>query len=412
MENEITFDTDITKITVSDKTIYENITRVYGESFIMNIKPFLNFVAEWISRNSEALGSKNIGKRISFFDTDEARLFDIFHVDKAFIREVIKHSTHIQKTWAISVKPLNVLMYVLIFYYYDQDKKFQNLGITNIEPYKIANILLCARFFSSLIIRQFKYEPDDAIMFYTMENLSAKFTITKVNSLYELVQYLADSNIENWIESGKIKSRTDKDLDSYMRKLNTRISSSLVNISKEFYENHKKDKKIINESNTIEYEDGKTDLNVTTNVSNDLAIITRKIFTNLQIDSSIDIKMLRLACKKANVPYSSMYKVLQEIQKNEEDKMFQLIENILAYFLVSEKMSIDQIHSFKFFEVCIKAYRVSNTKDPYILKIKEVLNDLLMKYSDLYAKSNRANTKANLRSALYLYLIFVIARLS
>lgn len=405
------FDTDINHIVLGNDIIYKNLTRVYGDSFINNLDQYLMFVSEWISRNAIALGTKNIGKRISFYDTDESKIFEIFQVDKNYIKELVKRSNYIQKNWAISIRPLNILMYTLVFFYYDVREELKKIN-PNIEPYRIANVMLSARFFSSLIIRQFKYEPDDAIMAYTLENLSNKFIIKKMNSLYEMIQYLADTNIDSWIESDKANSRDDKDLDAYMRKLNTRISSNLVNISREFYENHKNDKRVLTESNTVEFEDGKTDIAITTNVSNELAMIQKKVIQNLYLDSQVNVKMLRVACKNTGVSYKSMYNVVFEIQKNQDDLMETIMNNILAYFIVSERKSSSQIHSYTFFECCIRAYRVSNSKDEYILEIKRCLNDLLTKYSELYAKSNRLNTKSDLRSTMYIYLVFLITKLA
>lgn len=401
------------EIIVSDSTIYDNFVKKYGEIMLKNADIFLKFVHDWINRNISSLGSKNIGERLTFYPADEKALFEMFGIDKTYIKALTNKSTYVESKWRISVEGINVLMYVLIFFYYDKRHVFEKIDFfKNIEVYKVANFLLSARFFSSIIIRQFPFVPDQSIMFYTLENLSNKYTITKMNSLYEMIEYIARTNFETWIETGKIKSRSDQDLDAYMRKMNTRISSTMVNISEEFYKNHKEEKRIVEESNTMEFDDGKVEMVNTTNISNIISTTTSKILENLYMDSTVDVKFVRIASNKTGTPYNSLLKTIQEIQRDRNENVEIIIKNILSYFLVTEKKSPLLINSATFFEVMIKSYRIANTNDTYILSIKESLNTLLEKYNEVYRSSNRKNTRSNLRAALYLYLILYITKLN
>lgn len=401
------------EIVVSDRTIFDNFTKKYGEAMLKNVDLFIKFTYEWVNRNIQALGSKNLGERIAFYPADENALFEMFGIDKAYVRALADLSTYIDKKWKISMEKINILMYVLIFFYYDNQELFAKSEVyKDIQPYKIANFLLSARFFSSIIIRQFRYVPDPAIMFYTLENLSNKFTITKMNSLYEMIQYMADTNIATWTENGRIKLRTDQILDNYMRKLNTRISSTLVNISRVFYENYEKDKKIVTEANTMVNDEGKTIMVNTSNISNIISSNASKIINNLYLDANVNTKYVRIASNKTSCPYSSLHNVIQEIQRKRDSDVEIIIRNTLSYFLVTEQQDPRLINSAKFFEVCIKAYKVANTNNDYIIKIKSALNGLLTKYSDVYKTSNRKNTKANFRAGLFLYLILYITNLN
>ena len=401
------------EIVVSEKTVYENFVKKYGDNLLKNVDLFIKFVYEWVNRNVQSLGSKNLGERISFFPADEQALFDMFGVDRAYVRALVDLSTYIDKKWQISISRINVLMYILIFFYYDKRELFEKSTIyKGVEPYKIANFLLSARFFSSIVIRQFPYVPDPAIMFYTMENLSAKYTITKMNSIYEMIQYMAETNINTWIQNGRIKSRRDEDLDNYMRKLNTRISSTIVNISRKFYENHQNEKKIVDESNTMVNDEGKTVMTNATNISNIISSTTNKIIENLYLDTDVNSKFIRIAANKTNCTYSTLYKCIQEMQRARDNDIEIIIRNTLQYFLVTEKQDPILINSAKFFEVCIKSYRVANTNNEYVINIKKSLNDLLERYSEVYRISNRKNTKSNFRAGLYLYLILYITKLN
>ena len=401
------------EIIVSDNTIFDNFIRKYGESLLKNIDLYLKYVHDWINRNISVLGSKHLGERINFYPYDEKALFDIFGIDKLYIKALTNKSTYVEKNWTISIEPINVLMYIMIFFYYDKQDFFKKLDyLKNIQPYKIANFLLSARFFSTIIIRQFKYVPDQAIMFYTLETLTNKYIISKMNSLYEMIEYIASTNIEAWEGNGKINSRSDVDLDSYMRKMNTRISSSIINIAEEFYKNHKDNKKIYTETNTLVNDEGKTEMVNTTNISNTVSQVTNRIISNLYMDSNVDTKFVRIASNKTGSSYTSLLKTIQEIQRDRDIDVEVIIKNIISYFLVTEKQPATMINSATFFEIMITSYKVANTNNQYILEIKRGLNDLLEKYNDLYRATNRKNTKSNLRSGLYLYIILYITKLN
>lgn len=397
------------EISVSDSTIYDNVTRIYGDSFIENCEKFIMFCNTWANRNSTILGQKNLGKKVTFYDTDEADLMNTFDIDKKIITNIVNKSLHIDKKWLVSCKPLNVVQYILIFFYYDNRDKFKTLSI---NPYELANFMLAARFFSTIQRRQFKYEPDENTMQYTLDNLSNKFIITKLNTIYEIIEYIARTNMESFVKDKEnVNNRADNILDNYMRKLNTRISSSLVNISREFYKNHEEQKKIYTESSFIEFEDGKKDINAQTNISNNIATVYNRIVSNWNVDSAVNVEILRTCCNKTKTSYSTMYRVIEKISQEKDEYVNKIFKSIINYYLVTVLARPDQFKSFHFFNTLISAYRISNSKNEYIIAIKEDLNTLLNKYSKIYFETNRPTTKANFRFCLYLYIIRIFNKL-
>lgn len=397
------------EIAVSDSTIYDNVTRIYGDSFIENCENFIMFCNVWANKNSTILGQKNLGKKVTFYDTDESALMDTFGIDKKVITGIVNKSLHIDKKWLVSCKPLNVVQYILIFFYYDNRNKFKNMSL---QPYELANFMLAARFFSTIQRRQFKYEPDENTMQYTLDNLSNKFIITKLNTIYEIIEYIAKTNFESFLnDKSQVNSRADNILDNYMRKLNTRISSSLVNISREFYKNHEEQKKIYTESSFVEFEEGKKDINAQTNISNNIATALNRVISNWNVDSSVNVEILRVCCTKTKTSYPTMYKVIEKMSDEKDELITRIFKNIINYYLVTILARPDQFKSFHFFNTLISAYRISNSKNEYVIAIKEDLNALLNKYSKLYFQTGRASTKANFRYCLYLYLIRIFNKL-
>ena len=56
----------------------------------------------------------------------------------------------------------------------------------------------------------------------------------------------------------------------------------------------------------------------------------------------------------------------------------------------------------------VTAYTVSNTNDDFIIKMKDILDTLMKRYSDLYLQTNRAATQSNMRAAIYRYFVYII----
>ena len=387
-------------------SVYNQMLKSFQDKFISNYNKIYDYIVDFISKNGEALGSRNPGKYVFFTKADYNNFLDAVGCSEADVKAIINASPHIQKTWKIATNPLNMVMCVLVFFYYSLRDNYKNMQY---PPHKFVNLMFALRFYSSLQQRQFKYEVNEEVMEYTIENLSKKYNLTKVNSMFELISYYADSNIITWQDAKKMDQTTDKVLVDYMNKLNVRLSSFIKNVAKEYYKNHEDSKRIMEENQEIEYDEGKSQLKVQTNISTDISLVSRAVLQGFRTNP-VDVNLLNIACKHTRASFTEMHAIMNTMKLSDDQNLEELIVNMLSYYLISEKMPVSAIKNEEFLKKMVIAYGVSHTNDQYIIKIKEILDLLMEKHSEFYTKTNRASTKVEMRAATYRYFVYIIMK--
>lgn len=270
-----------------------------------HIKAIEEFKYAWEHKNkhSYALNTPLLGiDKIQFIDSDQNTLFDIFGVDK----NLFKKAYHTSEA---------------VFYtkYDDENDKEGKLQLSKVgsDPYNGFSIYLCHlianstlpeklkeqgigdilsllhyKFFTSVVGRNFKYPANKDVMMYTIEHLSAMYTIrqTETSTWYLLFKNRA----YNIYKPKEIHYNTirnfdiDKDIIKVISDTQTKVRKFLRNIINEYYANYENDSKIIT-SNTVNNIDGKKLIqsvnssyqSVIMNVVGDAININKFIDTNL-----------------------------------------------------------------------------------------------------------------------------------
>lgn len=385
-------------------TIYDKILKEYQDKLVSQYNNVYSFITDFISRNGEALGSKNPAKYIFWGKNDEADFFATIDADPKKIKSFITESSYIEKNWIISNDPKNFLMDTMVFFYYTLKDNYKKM---NYPPHNLTNLLFTLRFYSSLQQRQFKYEVDEQVMTYTIDNLTRKFNLTKFNSMFELLIYYADSTLMSYEADGKMLIHTDKNLDDYMKKLNTRLSSFIINVARKYYANHQDSKRTVDEGQTIEFDEGKSVMRVQSSVSSDVTLVTKKVLQQFRANLT-NTNYLKIACKATDASFVELYGVLEELRQSQDKGIEELLTAMLSFYLVTSKCGVDTIKSAQFLKKMVTAYTVSNTNNDYIVKMKEILDGLMKRYSELYLQTNRAATQSNMRAAIYRYFVYII----
>ena len=132
-------------------------------------------------------------------------------------------------------------------------------------------------------------------------------------------------------------------------------------------------------------------------------IVLQQFRTNLT-----NTNYLKIACKATDASFVELYGVLEELRQGNDKEVEDLISNMLSYYLVTQKCTRDTIKSSQFLKKMVTAYTVSNTNDDFIIKMKDILDTLMKRYSDLYLQTNRAATQSNMRAAIYRYFVYII----
>ena len=337
-------------------------------------------------------------------------------------------------------------------------------------PHDWCNLFLSYKYFTSLQFRQFKHGADDAVMEYTLANMNKKYDIVKAESLMQILDEKSFTNLLYYQglkriidptnnkykikpspgDRFKFKIFTDENVVDYANYLWSRLSDFIVNVARVYYANHASGNASQMEMREIENEEGKKSLVQQTSISNDIISITKKIILRMSKDANIDATLLMQAKKLCNnIGYKVMADILDSIRTGERDFVINeskkkdknktskkigkkalkaidvntdfsilensspgsaLILNIISYYIVSKNKPVRAIHSSNFIMEMINAYSVSNVKDSYILRIKEILNELLMRYKEDIYKTQISNAQNSMRKCVFIYYVLYISK--
>lgn len=170
-----------------------------------NTMKLKNAVGEYLDRNNDKLTTIGPINRIIFSDADMNALYEAIEVDPQTIKIFIKKSPVIKSQWQIMNNPFNSAISMAIRYY----KVNKNDEMVN-----ILLVYLTLSMYPSIHFKYFKFEPNENIMNYTINNLSNKFKIKQLGTIYaallDTTQVCYNSNTE------KIVRGADKDIIDFI----------------------------------------------------------------------------------------------------------------------------------------------------------------------------------------------------
>ena len=104
--------------------------------------------------------------------------------------------------------------------------------------------------------------------------------------------------------------------------------------------------------------------------------------------------------------------LLNSIKNSKDNKLLTaIIKDVLSYWIISLKQSVESIHSMNFIKKCSSAYSISNTYDVFISDLKIRLSDIIINYGSDYIDTEKKTTLNSFKQAVYLYLVFYISSL-
>lgn len=358
----------------------------------VNSSKFMRYIEKYIDRNNESLFIQGPSKRLFFSEDDKDIVFECIGLEPKEIKTVIKECDIIDSSWKIVNDPFNMAM-ALIIRYYEINKKKKEL--------KYALTYFTLKFYSSIQFRQFKYEPNENIMAYTINNLSNKYKIKKSENMFFALVDTAEVSHETYHEN--IAKGYDYFIKDYIMALNTRISKMIINITSEFEKVRAEGKYLNTEEDQMDEEN----FYMTDNTSfaiNKIATST----TNKLIINGVDKRITDTAANLAGVSQSALNNAVRTLLDQQNENIQEVITLILQIYLMDGDNTVESISSKNFFIFCSAIYIKSNTNDETILKIKDLLNEWLELCSPNYVKTQRIATKNNFRKALFFFFVFAI----
>lgn len=389
------------------KTLYDTFTGKFKAECDAARLPIMKFVMEYIKTHMEDLSTRGPSRRVYWLTSDTQNFFNATKIKDSEIKDIIKKCDSIKANWNITSNPLNMLMSLLACYYWNNMTKEEK----NAKNYKntmvfIINLIFTIRFYSSLQYKYLPYGADETEMDSVIDDISSRFNIKQCNSMYELLEYIAYTNVKN--ASDLMANPTDYNINYFMENLNSRINSCIKGVVNEYRKKYDSGKRTSVDTMEKTNTEGDRYLDVADNISNDITTITRKIMLKLSGDSTVSETLLQVACKQTKVSISKMKITLENMAANDKDLISQLISLILSYYLGVLKKPKNTIRSVGFITIMKKVYGISNTNVELVIKMKDVLETLMKRNSKEFLTTNRVATLSNLKATCYFYWVLYI----
>lgn len=361
-----------------------------------NLKNLIKHAQKYFDKNHEKVFDMTLTHKILFLMDDKEAIYDAIELRPEEIKSVIKQSEYIKDKWKIMNEPLNTAS-ALILRYLMLNKKDDEL--------KFILTYYSFYFYSSLFHKYLPYGANENIMEYTINNLSNKFLIKKLGSLYKCVEHIAMTSHETYSEN--LKKGEDGDLATYISALKVRLNDFLKNIKNEYTINH-------GNKNYVNFDrDSYDEENFHMSDNNSYAIKRAADSTMIRLTTSgADLKTARLAANWNSVSENEIRNVVLHLGHEDSDDIQRMCELILQLFLFEGKNNFEEVRTNKFLVKSMELYKKSNTNDKLILEIKYLLDKWLKKYGKKYTKTNREATLSYYRKAIFTYFVISIQQSS
>ncbi len=350
----------------------------------------------YVDRNIEKLSSPGPIQRTLFTEHDMQKLYEAAGVTEQQVKEVVKKNKNIKSHWSFMNKPFNPVSALSIRYY----TLSKNEGMVNtLLQYLTLSV------YPSLHKKYFKYEPNENVMAYTINNLSKKFKIKQYGTIFATMTATTTVCYEHHKE--KLIRGYDKDIVDFLMDVKTRQNSLIQGIAVEFYKNKEQNLYLNTEEDSFDEE------NYHESDSNSYAIerLTNKVLLKLTVEGP-NMTLVSIAARWANVSVNELRNYTNKMITNEKrDDIRGIIESILFLYLFDDKNKVEEVHSNKFCLYCLEMYKKSNTSDENILKIKRILDSWLDELGT-YKKTQRLATINNFRRGLFMFFVVSIMKTS
>jgi hypothetical protein len=373
--------------------IHDECYDIVAEALKKGGNEFSSYVVKFMDKNSQSLFATTMGGRV-FYNTEvEAELFRICGMRKDNFQTIMSKTDVIQGHWKVGNEPVYYLLLLVQRYYFNMKKE---------KEQHLALMMFGVISYSIQQRRYFKYATGvgfDNVMSYTINQLSQKFLIKQHGTVYGALAATLDKSGDTYSEL--VPSHYDADALLYVTNTSSRINNWVQNFAKEFYKNHESGN-YLNTDQEVDPEEGF--LRDSTNVSMSISKITDNAMLASRMNSP-NTRIARLLASSNGISQSELISAVEQINRKEEARLKELIRMILTIFLIDQHQQVDDICSTKFILYSLRAYSKSHTNEPNVLKLKEILDQLLNDYSETYTKTQRAATQINLRKALFQYYV-------
>lgn len=373
-------------------------------------RKFKQLVGSYMDRNSEKLHTVGPVYLVPFTADDKieyCKLFEFKYTVTGPIKErkviipdiddivgkIISQTGSNSDFNLLKNNPIFWIFYCCIRYYtLKKDQKGIN---TSLAIYALAN-------YPSVFSRFFKYGANEAVMQYTIDNLTNKFIIKQEGNIFNTL-FVSITHSYEFLKPYMLDA-SDKEIIRFIQRIRNDQKSMIKKICDVYMKNHAKGLRVTLTKDS--YDDVAIDVDIQ-NKTSSVEFVSRKV-TLKMLTQSINLKFITIAARISGVSVSECRFYISKIinDKYSED-IQQFIDSIIFLYMYDENKTADEINSKHFLNWSEELFRKTNSNNDNIRIIKTTL-DKWAEETGVHEKFKREASRVSYKKAIFFYFIISI----
>ena len=361
------------------------------------------FIKNRISLNSEILSKPYMEypkALITVKDQDE--FFELCGTNKDDIAVAIQNTTekNVKAGMAMYKAPMYLGCTMIIR---------QLLLAKDLKTANLVSVFYFCWLYEKMISKYFENGIKEEVMVYTVNNISEKFLLRKLGSVFKLLIYCSDAMMKK-NGSFLVKSK-DPDIWLYPSASRNKLNLSIQNIAHVYYDNFEAGNYFnAVSSNAIDEEGEEYTKDIETSSGNIQKAASK--FEMFFIRNEIDPVLCKLTASMIiGISDKGVHGMMERIKMNNVQDAKEFVICCLDYFSRSLKDFELRFIKAKGFGILVSKTLVKKTnKDIVFKKLFESIGRMANSSSDTYRTSTRAATKLNIERAIAVYLALTLQK--
>ena len=381
--------------------IVDKLYPVIEKSLEKNTQKLKNAIADFVNKNSNRLYDVAPYDIIYYTEEDKRNLFKALDLTEDQVNEIMEECYF----WNIPYNPPaakdpSILVLMMCIRYFLLKKKMKEAEITTI--YLVFNGKIYASLYAGVIFPKAPPSKYRTVMDYVVNNmLNDKFDLRLYKNVFGAVRNLCLT----WLNAyGKKLTGhpNDDDVGKMVQQIRDRTRSFLYNISSLYYEAYEN-------KNYLNYEtDNLSDTDEFRITDNDSLKATRytQNTVNYLLNNTVSLQIAN-KCKDQNIKATEVKDIMESIlaDKSYLDDLYRVINILICDFFKNNPGK--SVNSIDFIAHSIKTK--PNTKDQYVLELKQIILHWLDESSDNYRRrKSRTATAISYYKAILMYITLAI----
>lgn len=364
----------------------------------INLSKYKTYISKFINSRYNALYSNMPSQQIYFSQTDIDDFFKATGIDINIIKKAINNTYYaeIGNFNPRYAKDECTVALLCIIRYLKLSNKRKELDLS------LINMAFSGKYYPSIWYGSFPVSaPNEHVMEYVITHvLTNKYDIVKSGNVIGAVRSVANT----WCNSynTKFKEFHDDDCTYLIQQLHNRLRSFMSNIAEKYYEYNKdKDLYITYDSDDVGEDDyhlaDSDSFKMNRNVENTMTMIN---------SHGVDLRLCKIASNDL-VKMDEIKSIIEILIT--DNKNISLIKEYVTLMIVTyfQESRTKDVRDLSFVSYSIKTK--PNTKNKYITRQKELINQILINNSEHFARRrNRAATESAYYRSINTYFALLI----